>query len=65
MEVSRHCYLIRNKSMSAIALLPGEGKSVTLGPNGIGVVFKLYRGCINKTIHLDDNVNLSDGLFDL
>jgi len=28
--------------MSAIALLPGEGKSVTLGPNGIGVVFKLY-----------------------
>jgi quercetin dioxygenase-like cupin family protein len=28
--------------MSAIALLPGEVKSVTLGPNGIGVVFKLY-----------------------
>ena len=28
--------------MSASALLPGEGKSVTLGPNSIGVVFKLY-----------------------
>jgi quercetin dioxygenase-like cupin family protein len=28
--------------MSAIMLLPGEGKSVTLGPNSIGVVFKLY-----------------------
>lgn len=28
--------------MSAIARLPGEGKSVTLGPNGMGVVFKLY-----------------------
>jgi quercetin dioxygenase-like cupin family protein len=28
--------------MSAIVLLPDEGKSVSLGPGSIGVVFKLY-----------------------
>jgi quercetin dioxygenase-like cupin family protein len=28
--------------MSTIALLPGEGKQLKLGPMGIGVVFKLY-----------------------
>jgi quercetin dioxygenase-like cupin family protein len=28
--------------MSTIARLPGEGKSVTLGPAGVGVVFKLF-----------------------
>ncbi len=28
--------------MSAVTVPPGEGKMVTLGPNGVGVVFKLY-----------------------
>jgi quercetin dioxygenase-like cupin family protein len=28
--------------MSAVVLSPGEGKSVSLGPGSIGVVFKLY-----------------------
>ena len=28
--------------MSHIALSPGDGKAVTLGPNTIGVIFKLY-----------------------
>ena len=28
--------------MSGVTLLPGEGKAITLGPSGVGVVFKLY-----------------------